>query len=176
MVGIVKELGNRELDTIWYNDPTFGMDILSDDKDALDIADLCKLHLTVGIYIQYDLSDSMFYDGPLEEEELNRENIIDLGEEEELLVKLYEEAVREGGGQMVRDNTRICRVVVCKKVRDNMMIFRVVVFKKMEDNMRIYRVMVFKKVRENMMVFKMVRDKMARCVMGWTLIRVMHVL
>lgn len=57
------------------------MDILSNDKDALDIADLCKLHLTVDIYMQYDLSESTFYYGPLEEEELNHEYIIDLGEE-----------------------------------------------------------------------------------------------
>lgn len=39
-----------------------------------------------------------FYEGPLKEEELNLGNIIDLVEEE-LLAKLYEEAVREGERQ-----------------------------------------------------------------------------
>lgn len=50
----MKELGYREIDTIWYKDPTFGMSILSDDNGALDIADLCKVNLSADIYIQHD--------------------------------------------------------------------------------------------------------------------------
>lgn len=50
----MKELSYREKDTIWYKDPSFGMGILSDDKCALDIADLCKVNLSADIYIQHD--------------------------------------------------------------------------------------------------------------------------
>lgn len=49
----MKELGYREIDTILYKDPTFGMDILSDDKGTLDIVDLCKVNLSADIYIQH---------------------------------------------------------------------------------------------------------------------------
>lgn len=50
-VGIVKELSYRKINTIWYKDPTFWMNVLIDDKGALDIAKLCKVHLSVNIYI-----------------------------------------------------------------------------------------------------------------------------
>lgn len=61
LVGIMKELGYREINTILYKDPTFGMHVLSDDKGAFDIVDLCKLHFSVDIYIQYDVFESEFY-------------------------------------------------------------------------------------------------------------------
>lgn len=43
LVGIAKELGYREINIIWYKDPTFKMHILPDDKCALDIKDLFKV-------------------------------------------------------------------------------------------------------------------------------------
>lgn len=51
LVGIMNELGYREIDMVWYNDPTSGKNFLSDDKGALDIIDICKEHLGVDIYI-----------------------------------------------------------------------------------------------------------------------------
>lgn len=65
MICIIKELGYREIDTVWYSDPTLGMHVLADDKGALDIEDLCKVHLSIYVYIQHSLSHK-FYDGPLE--------------------------------------------------------------------------------------------------------------
>lgn len=56
LVGVLKELCYIEVYTIYYNDPTFGMNVLNDDKRALDIVDLCRVHLSVDVYIQHHLS------------------------------------------------------------------------------------------------------------------------
>lgn len=40
LVAIKKNLGYWKIDTIWYTNLTFGMNILSDDKGALDIEGL----------------------------------------------------------------------------------------------------------------------------------------
>ncbi|CAK8539261.1 unnamed protein product [Lathyrus sativus] len=56
LVGVVKDPGYTEIDTIYYNDPTFGMNVLKDDKGALDVADLCRVHSKDGIYIEHPLS------------------------------------------------------------------------------------------------------------------------
>lgn len=34
LVGVLKELGYRDFETIYYKDPTFGMNVLVDDKGA----------------------------------------------------------------------------------------------------------------------------------------------
>lgn len=93
MVGIVKELGYRKIDRIWYKDPKFGMHVLADDKCAIDIANLCWAHLSVHVYIQHSLSHPKYYDDPIEEYNLNHEDIVNLEEKEALITKLYEEAV-----------------------------------------------------------------------------------
>lgn len=94
LVDIVKEIGYKEINIILYKDSTFGMHVLVNDKGALDIAYHCKMHLSVHIYIQHLLSQFKSYDDPLEEEELNLEDIVNLEEEEYFLSKLYE-VVRE---------------------------------------------------------------------------------
>lgn len=40
LVGALKELGYTEINIIYYKDPTAGMNVLVDDKGALDIYDL----------------------------------------------------------------------------------------------------------------------------------------
>lgn len=55
-VGILKKLGYSEVDTIYYKDPAYGMNVLNGDKGALNIADLCRVHLCVDVYIQCPLS------------------------------------------------------------------------------------------------------------------------
>lgn len=56
LVGVLKELGYIELDTIYFKDPTVGMNVLVDDKDELDIVDLCNVHLGIDIDIQHPMS------------------------------------------------------------------------------------------------------------------------
>lgn len=56
MLGCFKELDYREFETIYYRDPTFMMNLLVDDKGALEIVDLYRVHLSVDIYIQHSLS------------------------------------------------------------------------------------------------------------------------
>lgn len=55
-----------EIDIIWYKNPTFVMNVLTDDKGALDVADLFKVHLSVDIYIQHDFFEPEFYEGTIE--------------------------------------------------------------------------------------------------------------
>lgn len=50
--------------------------------------------MSVDIYIQHDVSEPGFYEGPLKEEESNPKDIINIEEEEDWLAKLYEEVVR----------------------------------------------------------------------------------
>lgn len=73
LVGIIKKFRCREIYIIWYNDPSFEMHVLADDKDVLDTADLSKMHLSVDVYLQHLLSQLKFYDDPLEKEKLNHE-------------------------------------------------------------------------------------------------------
>lgn len=101
LVGILKELGYSEVDTIYYKDPIFGMNVLNDDKGALDIADLCRVHISIDVYIQHSLSQPEYVEGSLleeEEEGLNDEDIVNF-EEEYLISKLYKEVV-------MRDNVQ----------------------------------------------------------------------
>lgn len=53
LVGILNELSYSEVDTNYYKGPTFGMNVLNDGKCALDIADICRVDLSVNAYIQY---------------------------------------------------------------------------------------------------------------------------
>lgn len=88
---VLKELGYIEI-YIYYKDPSVGMDILVDDKYALDIIDLCRVHLGVEIYIQHLLFQPDYYEGPIDDvEDVNHKDIINL-EEEYLIVKLYEQS------------------------------------------------------------------------------------
>lgn len=43
------------------------MNVLVDDKGALEIADVYRVHLSVDIYIQHTLSQTEYYDSPLDE-------------------------------------------------------------------------------------------------------------
>lgn len=51
MVDTLKESGYKEIGRISYRDLIFWMNVLTDDKGALDIHDLCKVYLSVDIYI-----------------------------------------------------------------------------------------------------------------------------
>lgn len=44
LFGVLEDLGYTEVDTIYYKDPTFRMNVLKDDKGAIEVADLCRVH------------------------------------------------------------------------------------------------------------------------------------
>lgn len=67
------------------------MNLLVDDKGALAIVDLYKVHLSVDIYIQQTLSHPEYYDGPLDEIEVDHNDIVD--ESEEVLPAMYKEVI-----------------------------------------------------------------------------------
>lgn len=58
LVGMLKELRYGEINTIYYKNPNFGMNVLADDSGVLDIVDLCRVNLSVDVYIQHPLSQS----------------------------------------------------------------------------------------------------------------------
>lgn len=88
MVGILKELGYNEVNTIYYKDLTFGTNALNDNKRTLDITDFCMVHLSVDVYKQHPLSQPEYFEGSLvEEKDLNDENIINL--EENICYKFF---------------------------------------------------------------------------------------
>ncbi|CAK8532007.1 unnamed protein product [Lathyrus sativus] len=99
LVGVVKDLDYTEVDTIYYNDPTFGMNFLKDDKGALDVADLCRVNLKVDIYIEHLLFQPEYVENPInmmeqksiDEEPLNMVN----PEVESTLEDLYEEVIKD---------------------------------------------------------------------------------
>lgn len=67
VVGIIKDLGYKEAEIILYKDPIFGMFTLSDDKGDQIVVDLCKVNLSVYMYIQHSFSKPEYYDGLLKE-------------------------------------------------------------------------------------------------------------
>lgn len=67
----------------------------------------CIVLLSVDVYIKHPLSKPEFYDGPLKQEELNLENIVNL-KEEVFLSKLYEKVVRGTRFKMVRNKILRC--------------------------------------------------------------------
>ena len=56
LLGAIKELGYPAIEKIYYRDPTGGMNLLFDDKGALEIVDLYRVHLSVEVFIQHPLS------------------------------------------------------------------------------------------------------------------------
>src|ERR1051325_8038430 len=62
LIGAIKELGYAEIEKIYYKDPTTGMNLLYDDRGALEIADLYRVHLSVEVCIQHTLSQPDFVD------------------------------------------------------------------------------------------------------------------
>ncbi|XP_058755786.1 uncharacterized protein LOC131629000 [Vicia villosa] len=62
LLGSIKELGYRAIENIYYKDPTGGMNILVDDRGALEIADLYRVHLSVEVFIKHALSQAVFAD------------------------------------------------------------------------------------------------------------------
>lgn len=83
-----------EIDIIYYKEPTTDMNVLVDDKGALDIADLCRVYLSVGIYIQHTLYWSEYYEGPIDDvKDVNHEDILNI-EEEDQIAKLYEQVIK----------------------------------------------------------------------------------
>lgn len=70
------------------------MNVLVDDKDELDIVDLCNVHLGIDIDIQHPMSQLGYYEGPIDDEEdVNQEDIVNL-QEEDLIAKIYEQVFR----------------------------------------------------------------------------------
>lgn len=61
LVGILKELDCCEIETMCYKDLTFGMNVLVDDKGALVNDNLCRVQLSVDIYIQHPLFEPEYY-------------------------------------------------------------------------------------------------------------------
>lgn len=76
LIGVLKELC-RDFETIYYKDPTFWMNVLVDNKGALEIADLYRTHQSVDIYIQYILSQTDYYDDVVDNVEEGPDNIVD---------------------------------------------------------------------------------------------------
>lgn len=76
---------------MYYKDPTFGMNILIDDKGALDIVDLYRVHQSIYIYIKSTLSQPGYCDGPVDNVDEGSGNIVD--ELEQLLNKLHDDIV-----------------------------------------------------------------------------------
>ncbi|KAI5384394.1 hypothetical protein KIW84_071417 [Lathyrus oleraceus] len=68
------ELGYREIDTVWYSDPTFGMHVLADDKGALDIEDLCK----GGKVLDGEIEEGEVQDGEVLDEVGNDKDNVDV--------------------------------------------------------------------------------------------------
>ena len=56
LIGILKILGYTEVYTVYYKDPTFGMNVLNDDKAALEVVDLYMVNLHVDFYIEHTMS------------------------------------------------------------------------------------------------------------------------
>ncbi|CAK8573257.1 unnamed protein product [Lathyrus sativus] len=96
LIGTLKDLGYKDFEKIYYNVPKFGMNSLNDDAGALEIVDFHRVHLGVDIYIQHKLDQPGYYDGPIEAELGNGENVNEGPDVvEDMLSKLYEEAVNE---------------------------------------------------------------------------------
>lgn len=91
MLGCFKELGYSATEKIYFRDPTFGMNVLVDDKGVLEIVDLYRVHLNIDVYIQHTFSQPEYYDGPLDEIEVDHDDIVD--EIEQVLVAMYDEVV-----------------------------------------------------------------------------------
>ncbi|CAL5213458.1 unnamed protein product [Lathyrus oleraceus] len=91
LLGCFKELGYSGIDKIYYRDPTFGMNMLVDDKGALEIVDLYRVHLSVNIDIQHSLSQPEYSDGPLNEIEVDHDD--NVGGSEEVLAAMYEKVI-----------------------------------------------------------------------------------
>lgn len=53
------------------------MNVLVDNKGALEIADLYRTHQSVDIYIQYILSQTDYYDDVVDNVEEGPDNIVD---------------------------------------------------------------------------------------------------
>ncbi|CAI8608027.1 unnamed protein product [Vicia faba] len=62
LLGAIKELGYPAIEKIYYKDPTAGVNLLFDDKGALEIADLYRVHLRVEVFIQHPLSQPEYVD------------------------------------------------------------------------------------------------------------------
>ena len=66
LVGVLKDLGYTDnVEKMYYKDPQFGMNELVDDKGALEIADLYRVHHNVHVYIQHCLFQPEYYDDML---------------------------------------------------------------------------------------------------------------
>ena len=69
---------------------------LSDDTDAQEIVDLCKVHLSVHMYVQYWIFQPDYYDGPIEDETTKLVDVVIL-DEEYVIGKLVDEVVNDKG-------------------------------------------------------------------------------
>ena len=76
LVGVLKELGYEDFDKIYYKDPQFVMNALVDDKGALDIAGLYRVHQSVDIYIHHMVSQPDYFDGPVDNVDEGSDNIV----------------------------------------------------------------------------------------------------
>ncbi|XP_058765012.1 uncharacterized protein LOC131638471 [Vicia villosa] len=99
LTGSLKCLGYRDFEKIYYKDPTFGMQQLTDDAGAFEIADLYKVHLGVDIFIKHTIGQPEFVDPTglenvvVEEQGVTEEHVRNEEERvvEEMLSKLHEE-------------------------------------------------------------------------------------
>ncbi|CAK8537730.1 unnamed protein product [Lathyrus sativus] len=94
LLGCFKDLRYNLIEKVYYRDPTFRMNLLVNDKCALEITYLYRVHLNVDIYIQHTLSQPDYYDGPVDEIVVEQNEIVD--ETEQVIAAMYEEAVNGG--------------------------------------------------------------------------------
>src|ERR1051325_1138886 len=93
LLGAIKELGYPAIEKIYYRDPTAGMNLLIDDKGALEIADLYRVHLSVEVFIQHTLSQPEYVD---ESEVILDETPLNVMEEDAVRQnEVSEDAVRQ---------------------------------------------------------------------------------
>src|SRR3954464_3408578 len=90
-VGVLKDLGYREFEKIWYKDPSLGMSELVDDKGALEINDIYRVHKKCDIYIQHTIAEPEYCQFLIEEVT----NAVSETVEEEVHVIAGETDVRE---------------------------------------------------------------------------------
>ncbi|KAI5429489.1 hypothetical protein KIW84_034178 [Lathyrus oleraceus] len=103
VLGIVKELRYEEYGTVIYKDLTVGLFTLGDNKGAKEIVDLYKAHKSVHLYVQHLLSQTDYYDGPIEDEIENiAKVVVNVDETEDIIGKLVED-VLNGKANSVSD-------------------------------------------------------------------------
>lgn len=74
---------------------------LSDDKSVQEMVDLCKVHKSVHLYVQYSVSQLDYYDGPIEDGIDNIVRVVvNVYETEDVIQKLVEDVLNGKVGRV----------------------------------------------------------------------------